>query len=460
MRIILLIANILVDICGVVCMIMTVRFIRMYPERSRKCTVITGAAALAVSVITSVTVALNIPDTVYSSGAGLLTDTPEYEQYAFLSAAASFVTTCLFLITPLIILRVRRVFRTLLTILTLAFAVEAVFSYVSLIAGLNEDNPSQELAEVICNIAVYLALIVILGFSMRKERALPLHEVMDSMPVWLFVVAVISLYGVYAKTQLFDGGGDTEYLTTVYNVIWAVSTAGIMIAAGYFVFKIFTLSYRQNQIIKQMDQQQKHYEQTLKNDEKLREFRHDYKNHMMVVTALLNSGRTEEAADYLEKVKAVSGTAGRQFNTGSFIADAVLNNKNPLAEEFAIHIGFAGRIPSEGIENSDLCTVFANLVDNAIEGTKRYNGNRYINIESNVRNGMMALSVYNPVNEKVNIKNNRIKTTKSDARNHGIGLKNVERVAEKYHGHLLLSCDEKEFGADVSLKLDNSGEEN
>ena len=102
--------------------------------------------------------------------------------------------------------------------------------------------------------------------------------------------------------------------------------------------------------------------------------------------------------------------------------------------------------------------MLANLLDNAIENTKRFEGNRYVNVAASVRNGYLALSLANPVNEKVTIKNNRIKTTKSDARNHGIGLRNVERTAEKYSGKLLLTCDEKEFCADVSMKLDHTEE--
>ena len=103
--------------------------------------------------------------------------------------------------------------------------------------------------------------------------------------------------------------------------------------------------------------------------------------------------------------------------------------------------------------------MFANLLDNAIENTKKYGGNRYINIEANVRSGYLALSLTNPVREKVTIKNNRIKTTKQDSRNHGIGLRNVERTAEKYCGRLLLECTDTEFTADVSLKLEHSDEE-
>ncbi len=460
MQVILPVVLILEDICAVMCMTALIRFIWMYPERSRKCTIIISVAAFALSVSVAVIAAVNIPDVIFSSADDVLTEnlSQEYSVYQNYEMICDFVGYCILLFVPLIILRVRHFFKALIIEITVSLIAESVFSFVSYLLKLDTDNPAKWVVASMTDIIVFAVLTVLLLVFMKKERQIPLYAVIDTMPRWLFAVAIAFALATYFKESLFDSGVDYEIISHVYNVFWGLSTIGIMISAVYFVYKVFAMTYQQNQILKQMNDQQVHYEKVLQTDEQLRQFRHDYKNHMMVVTALLNSGRPAEAADYLEKVKVTSGAYGRQFNTGSFIADAILNNKNSLAEEFAIHIGFNGRIPPEGIENSDLCTVFSNLLDNAIEGTKRYSGNRYINIESNVRNGMLALSIVNPVNEPVKIKNNRIKTSKSDSRNHGIGLRNVERTAEKYTGHLLLSCDEKEFCADVSLKLNHSEE--
>lgn len=71
-----------------------------------------------------------------------------------------------------------------------------------------------------------------------------------------------------------------------------------------------------------------------------------------------------------------------------------------------------------------------------------------------VSNGFLTLSFTNPAKD-VKIANNRIKTTKSDKKNHGIGLKNVENVAKKYSGNMLLSFANNEFTADVSMKIEN-----
>lgn len=449
-------AYVLADACGVLCFCAMIRLIWEYPERSRVCTVAAGIVAAAVSTVTAVLVVNSFPESVYS--AAFTQAGPDYDAFIDGTSIQSVCSAALLLFVPHVILKTKRFFRVLLVELTLYLAAESVFGLVSTALQLNSDNAVKLLAESICGCCVFLALALFFFNGTRKNRPLPIRNVIDTIPRWIYPAVMVFSLTVYLKDGLFDGGVDSDYAHRVYNVFWLFSVVGIAVCAVYFVYKIFLLSYQQNQILKQMTTQQENYEKMLKSDEQLREFRHDYKNHMMVVTALLNSGRTEEAADYLDKVKVASGVAGRQFSTGSFIADAILNNKNSLAEEYAIHLSFDGRIPEKGIENSDLCTVLANLLDNAIENTKRFEGNRYVNVAASVRNGYLALSLANPVSGKVPIRNNRIKTTKSDARNHGIGLRNVERTAEKYSGKLLLTCDEKEFCADVSMKLDHTEE--
>ncbi|MBQ6421112.1 MAG: sensor histidine kinase [Clostridia bacterium] len=457
MSILLTVSFILMDICGMCCFTALMRLLWEYPARSRKTVLITCIAALAASVITSVFAVANIPAVMYADAVDFAGEA--YDTYSLYTGIQGLVSGCLLMFVPMILLRVKRFFRTFLVEVTVYFAAESLFSIVATVFDLQSDTPAKLLAEAVYGVVVYTALALFFRSGAKRQHPVPIRSVIDLMPRWLFAVLIVFSFTAYCKRALFDGGEDSAVVTRIYDGLWMLSTAGIILVVAYFMYRIFLLSFQQNQILRQMNDQQSNYEQMLKSDEQLREFRHDYKNHMMVVTALLNSGRTGEAADYLEKVKAVSGVAARQFSTGSFVADAILNNKNSLAEEYAIHISFSGRIPEKGIDNSDLCTVFANLLDNAIEGAKRFSGNRYIHIEANIRNGFLALSVENPVNEKATIKNNRIRTTKGDSKNHGIGLRNVERTAEKYGGQLLLSCTDTQFVADVSLKLDHSKEE-
>ena len=306
--------------------------------------------------------------------------------------------------------------------------------------------PEGLITECIVMSLLFTAVIVIVKFSSGNSELNILSNVFMTVPKWIYIcLAIFDLTGYYREFGISTG---------IYNVMYAVSTVMVIACVIYFIGKIFFLTYQQNQIIHKMDVQHEYYQQMLSSNEDVRQFRHDYKNHMMVVTSLLNSGKTKEASDYIENIQLQTGNFGKKFSTGNFIADAILNDKSSLAEEYSIHIDFTGRIPEKGILNVDLCTVIANLTDNAIEALKNYDSNRYIKITANIRNGFLTLSFTNPAKD-VKIVNNKIKTSKSDKKNHGIGLKNVENVAKKYSGNMLLSYENNEFIADVSMKIEN-----
>lgn len=328
---------------------------------------------------------------------------------------------------------------------------EALLGFIGFIFKNDARSAEWVVVDNTATIIGYLAITVAVLIANKMSNFSLIKNVYETVPKWLLPVWFILNFTLFFANFVKH---DMKYDNQVpLNVFFSLSAICVFVCIIYFTYKIFLLTYQQTQILKQLDEQHENYERMLSSDRQLREFRHDYKNHMLVVTALLNAGKNDEAAEYLETIKITSGVQKRQISTGNFVADAMLNNKNALAEELGIKMSFVGTIPEKGIASSDLCTVLGNLVDNAIENTKRLKGEKYIRIEATARELFFVLSIVNPVNERVVIKNNRIKTTKSDSKNHGIGLKNVGRIAEKYGGKFRLSCDDREFVADISIKL-------
>lgn len=328
---------------------------------------------------------------------------------------------------------------------------EALLGFIGFIFKNDARSAEWVVVDNTATIIGYLAITVAVLIANKMSNFSLIKNVYETVPKWLLPVWFILNFTLFFANFVKH---DMKYDNQVpLNVFFSLSAICVFVCIIYFTYKIFLLTYQQTQILKQLDEQHENYERMLSSDRQLREFRHDYKNHMLVVTALLNAGKNDEAAEYLETIKITSGVQKRQISTGNFVADAMFNNKNTLAEELGIKMSFVGTIPEKGITSSDLCTILGNLVDNAIENTKRFSGEKYIRIEANARELFFVLSIVNPVNERVIIKNNRIKTTKSDSKNHGIGLKNVGRIAEKYGGKFRLSCDDREFVADISIKL-------
>ena len=97
---------------------------------------------------------------------------------------------------------------------------------------------------------------------------------------------------------------------------------------------------------------------------------HDLNNHLIALDHLLDDGNIPEAKTYIAAIQKPVQILKKTHWTGDDVVDAVLNNKIQLMENRNIHYEIQTDFPDKtGIEAADLCTILANLLDNAIEAT-------------------------------------------------------------------------------------------
>ena len=102
------------------------------------------------------------------------------------------------------------------------------------------------------------------------------------------------------------------------------------------------------------------------------------------------------------------------------------------------------------IDIIDLCTIIANLLDNAIEAYTECNDYDII-INLDYINNSYRIEIANTIKESVLSGNKALKTSKSDTKNHGIGIKSVKSRAEKYNGKTEFTEENGQFVARVWL---------
>ena len=196
-----------------------------------------------------------------------------------------------------------------------------------------------------------------------------------------------------------------------------------------------------------LTEQVKHYEQVEKTDNELRKFRHNYKNMKIGLMSLLNNKDTDGAKKYVADCDELLDIDYTLYQTGNSIINAILSDKAMKVKDKGITIKFTGLIPQTKISNTDLCIIFGNILDNAIEAVEKVDDNiaKEINIDVYKKKDYLFITVTNPTKTEVAIKDNKIVTSKDDKSNHGLGLSSVEETLKKYDGHLDLDCDNNKF---------------
>ena len=353
-------------------------------------------------------------------------------------AIMDFASNLIDVLSILLLTRPRKVGSTILFVLIYSFTIDMFYSLLA------PYIPPDLYIEYLINFVLYGGVLLLLRQVSKNEAAHFLPQVFGEIPKWLY--AVLLLFELTCCYKEFGISADW------YNALYVVSSAGVFLTVLYLIIKIFLLAHRQNAVLQQMELQKQFGEKTIVGDEELRRFRHDYRNHLIVINAYLQNGRIDEASAYLAAINSRIDGILNKIVTGNFVADAILNHKAVAAAADDITIQFDGAIPGNGIANEDLCTILANLLDNAIEACRKLPAGteKQIGVKGTGLNDNFLLHVENATS----LHEVPANTTKRDSRNHGIGLRNVTRVAKKYSGSLCCKAENGVFSADVRLSLD------
>jgi len=187
--------------------------------------------------------------------------------------------------------------------------------------------------------------------------------------------------------------------------------------------------------------------------EQIRHDKHEMKNVYFYIESLVNAGEYEELTSFVNEKLAHRFDAIEEFRTGNRLIDFLLTQKMAEARASSIHVVTNLLIPAKlPIGQDDLCALLLNLLDNAITASQSEpEGDIYISIRE-IKN-YLAIHIRNRCSEDVLQKNPQLKTSKKDADNHGIGLRVVRAIAQKYNGIFKTCMENGYFVADVMLSL-------
>ena len=104
------------------------------------------------------------------------------------------------------------------------------------------------------------------------------------------------------------------------------------------------------------------------------------------------------------------------------------------------------------LHSFDLNVILGNLIDNATEAALQTE-EKLLKIMINLDKGILFVNICNSCQEIMIGENGKMKTTKSDPVNHGMGLKNVARIVEKYHGEMDFSYENESMEVEIIVYL-------
>ena len=188
----------------------------------------------------------------------------------------------------------------------------------------------------------------------------------------------------------------------------------------------------------------------------LREQRHDFKNHLQVISALLEMEEYDEAQNYVRKITSDMRLVGRAMRTAQPAVNALLSAKYLLCENKGIsfQLDITAKLINMPTEPWEICRVLGNLIDNAVEAQETEQvKNPVIHVDIHEKGTVIVMTVFNngttiPDSLKEQI---FLADVSTKGEGHGMGLAIVSSIVERCGG--TVSAESTDAGTTFTVML-------
>ncbi len=203
-----------------------------------------------------------------------------------------------------------------------------------------------------------------------------------------------------------------------------------------------------------LQRQYDQYRMAIDSTELLRREFHDLKHYMIAIRAEQDPEKKEQ---YLLEMEKAILTQEALANTGNQVLDVVITTKSTYCTQNKISFTCMadGKLISF-LHVKDICSIFGNALDNAIECVSQFDDpeKRLISLSIYKKNGFLMICCENySENPLVMAGSNLPTTTKSNKQYHGYGLKSIQAAAQKYGGTMTISSKDNWFILQVLIPV-------
>ena len=310
------------------------------------------------------------------------------------------------------------------------------------VSALTQGTYAKPLGMIVVSIILFAVSLIFQHIKkLKNNEVIKLEE-------WIAII-VVPVASIYVLINALDYD-DIEQSVAIGMVI-AMLLIHIII---FHLYEVLLVSYQDKLSSAVYEQERKYYytqcNYMAKNEEEIMRMKHDMKNHLLALSEYFKACESEQGEAYISELigEKLSDRNDRWSDTGNMAIDSVINFKLNEANHKKVIVHADISAPNDlQLEASDITVIIGNLLDNAIQAVMKLpEEQRKINTLLQYDKGRLFIKIENSFDGNIKKKDGRFETMKTGA-DHGYGMKNVERVLEKYEGCVQYEHDEHMFYA-------------
>ena len=275
------------------------------------------------------------------------------------------------------------------------------------------------------------------------------HELLVVLIMGICVFATSNL-SFYLKRSPFSG----QYASEIHNIRTFVDLCGVAMLFAYHLQREQALAKKEVSAMQRiLENQYAQYRMSRDSIEMVNRKYHDLKHQ---IAALRAEPDADTRNQWLDEIERDISSYEAQNKTGNSVLDTLLTGKSLYCQKHSINLTVvADGKPLGLMDMMDICSLFGNALDNAIECELKIpdKRKRMIHLTLTTQKQFLLMQVENYCPDAPAFRGGLPVTTKQDADNHGFGLKSIQHTAKKYGGSATVQMENDWFVLKVLIPI-------
>ncbi len=269
------------------------------------------------------------------------------------------------------------------------------------------------------------------------------------------IVGFSVLHFIITAFYFSDYSTVTERNLFFYSILEYIMT--VLLIGQYYIFLAHQESDRHLDEVKQLqterDYNMRYYELAKNNETKTSQLRHDLQNEIQTVRALIKDGEFESAENIWSEMQTrLNSTKSVQYCSLPLL-NAVLNVKlSDIDSSIQTDIVLRG-CELMPLSPYNVCSLFSNLLDNAIEAVNKEKGEKEIIMHSTVKNDLFLLKVQNTCTTEPRTDKHKHFVSDKQEPDHGHGTRIIHRIVQENSGQYMTEYENGMMTVIVALAV-------
>jgi len=295
---------------------------------------------------------------------------------------------------------------------------------------------------------VIACLIIRQFFLLRKINQ---SQIIFIVGLVIFFLAVLADFGLLPEAEFMP----KYHFTGVAMLVFALCEASaIFIIAMREREEMIETRHRLSAdvaVLENLSQRKNEYYLSIQTQiEETKRAEHDLRQHLLTIQSYAAEGENESLAEYLSNYMESLPEYTKINFCENFAVNSILQYYFNIAKKENIQVDARLHVPKNtNISDTDLCIIFGNCVENAIEACRKLHAGKFIKIRSVITGNLFTIAIANSFDGIINKDGDKFMSRKH--KGEGIGISSVKAVVKKYGESVRFESTENEFRITIIL---------